>query len=156
MTTLLKVTSMQKAKVIAMVVCLLLTTRIESAPLGVHKLAEVKLYDYGWQADMGVLDLLATAMQAETETVGYVIIYGGRRNIRGEVQRRIACMKEYMLTRRGFSADQIVFINGGYRTHATMEIWIASRGESKPLPTPTIDPKRVRERRGRIRYSCDA
>jgi hypothetical protein len=104
---------------------------------------------------MGVLDRLANEMHTDKDSVGYIILYGGRRSVRGEVQKRIACMKAYMLDRRGFSVDRIVMVNGGYRRKAMMEIWIVPHSERRPAPTPTVAPKRVKERTVRVRYSCN-
>lgn len=146
---------MKTAKATAIILCLVLITSAASGTVSFRKLAEVRLYDYGWQADMGILDRLANEMQTQTDSVGYVILYGGRRSVRGEVQKRMVCMRMYMLDRRGFSADRIVMLNGGYRTTATMEIWIVPHGVPGPVPTPTVAPKNVKVRRGRIRYSCD-
>jgi hypothetical protein len=144
----------KKASVV-LLVCLVLITSTASGAVQARKLAEVKLYDYGWQADIGVLDRLANEMKTETDSVGYVIFYGGRRSVRGEIQKRMVCMRMYMLDRRGLSADRIVMINGGYRTKATMEIWVVPHGARRPTPTPTVAPKHVRIRKGKIRYGCD-
>ena len=146
---------METTKATAVILWLALIISTAFGTARVRKLVEVELYDYGWQADIGVLDRLANEMQTKTASVGYVILYGGRRNVRGEVQKRMVCMKSYMLNRRGFGADRIVIVNGGYRTKATMEIWIVPSGERGPVPTPTVAPKHVRLRKGKIRYSCD-
>src|SRR5260221_3490266 len=76
---------------VTVILCLVLTSTTTSATLRSHKLAEVKLYDYGWQADIGFLDRLASEMQTDKDSVGYVILYGGQRQaiLRSSVFRRI-------------------------------------------------------------------
>jgi len=59
---------------VTVILCLVLTSTTTSATLRSHKLAEVKLYDYGWQADIGFLDRLASEMQTDKDSVGYVIL----------------------------------------------------------------------------------
>src|SRR5205807_10635354 len=88
---------------------------VSSASTSPRKLMETRSYEHGWEADMGALDLLSKALQDEPNSIGYIFIYGARRGRRNDVERRMACMKGYLLQRRGISADSLRVVNGGYR-----------------------------------------
>jgi hypothetical protein len=64
-------------------------------------------------------------------------------------------MKNYLVSRRGLRAARVKFIEGGYRERRTMEMWVVRRGESPPRLTPTLSPRKVRVRRGEIKYTCE-
>jgi hypothetical protein len=126
-----------------------------SASTQSRKLAEVRLHDYGWEYDMAVLDLLSNELRSAADSRGYIIIYGARRGRRGEVQTRMACMKGYLLARRGLRADQLIIVHGGFREHSMMELWVVPEGACPPLPTSTVEPEDVKFLKGRARYSCE-
>lgn len=126
-----------------------------SASVQSRKLVEIRLRDYGWESDMAVLDLLSNELRSAADSRGYIIIYGARRGRRGEVQTRMACMKSYMLARRGFRADQLIIVHGGFRENSMMELWIVPQGACPPLPTSTVEPEDVRFLKGRAKYSCE-
>ncbi len=104
---------------------------------------------------MGALDLLSKALQDEPNSTGYIFIYGARRGYRNDVVRRMECMKNYMLNRRGIPSDSLRVINGGYREYAMVELWVAPNGSLAPVPRPTVRPKNVRFKRGGTRYTCN-
>src|SRR2546425_5503537 len=108
-----------------------------------RKLIETRSYDRGWEADMGALDLLAKALQDEPNSTGYIFIYGARRGYRNDVVRRMECMKNYMLQRRGIPADNLRVIDGGHRKQTMIELWIAPNCSLAPVPPPPGRPKNV-------------
>ncbi len=114
-----------------------------------------KLMEFGnvdWESEMFFLDDLSNKLRDEPTSVAHILVYGGRRgDRRGEAQARIACIKDYMLNRRGVSADRLVLTNGGYRKESTVELWLVPRGERAPAASPTVDLQDVRFRRGRIK-----
>jgi len=95
-----------------------------------------KLMEFGnvsWEDEMTRIDYLESKLREEPESIAYIIVYGGRRCAgRGEAEVRMACIKDYMLKRRGVHADRISIINGGYREESTVELWLAPRGENGP------------------------
>jgi len=126
-----------------------------SAAAQSRKLLEVRLHDYGWEPDMAALDLLSNELRSATGSSGYIIMYGARRGRRGEVRTRMACMKGYMLERRGFRADRIIIVHGGFRENPMMELWIVPQGACPPRPAATVEPEDVRFLQGRAKYSCE-
>ncbi|MCA1636719.1 MAG: hypothetical protein LC802_24410 [Acidobacteria bacterium] len=114
------------------------------------------------------LDNFAIQLLNEPETQGYIIFYEGRRYAScyssrprvprlGEAQARAARMKPYLVDTRGFDANRLVIINGGYREKWMAELWIVPKGANPPKPTPTLQAKDVRFRKGKIpknAYQC--
>ena len=147
---------MRNILILALSFCLTLSTNGgSSASIQSRTLLEVRLNDYGWESDIAALDLLSNELRSATDFRGYIIIYGARRGRRGEMQKRMSCMKGYMLERRGFRADQITITDGGFREGAMMELWIIPQGACPPMSTPTVAPEDVRFLRGRAKYSCE-
>ena len=139
---------------IAIAVCLaawaFAAVGVRSAPVDARKLMEFG--NVSWEDEMSRLDYLDRQLRDEPESIAYIIVYGGRRgDRRGEAQARIACIRDYMLNRRGVSADRLVVTNGGYREESTVELWLVPRGERAPAATPTVNPQDVSFRRGRIK-----
>jgi hypothetical protein len=118
--------------------------------------------------ELARLDNFALQLQNEPDAQGYVIFYEGRRYgycykyrpripRRGEAEARVARIKPYLVETRGFAANRVVVINGGYREEWAAELWIAPKGASPPKPTPTLTGKDIKFRRGKIpkgEYGC--
>ena len=118
--------------------------------------------------EMARLDNFAVHLQNQPEAQGYIIFYEGRRYSscyerrpraprRGEAQARAARMKPYLTDRRGLDAKRVTVIDGGYRAEWTAELWIVPKGSEPPRPSPTLEAKNIRFRRGRIpkrEYEC--
>jgi hypothetical protein len=104
---------------------------------------------------MAALDLLAKTLQDESNSTGYVFIYGGMHGYRNDVAMRIECMKDYMLQRRGIPDDRVRVVNGGYRPYTMIEVWVAPHGSLAPIPRPMIKRKNVRFKRGETKYTCN-
>jgi hypothetical protein len=136
--------------IVAFILCLPITAFADA-----RKLVEVRLYDYGWEADIAILDLLANELRNEPNAKGYVILYGGRQGRGGEIQVRMSCMRSYMLNNFGLRAERFIISHGGFRENATMELWVVPEGGCPPIPSPTVSPEDVRFIRGRPRYSCE-
>lgn len=110
-----------------------------------------QLSDSNWEDAMARADYYAIQLQSEPDSVGVIIVYGGQNRKRGEAQAWGECLKDYLLNRRGISADRIVLLNGGYRQSLTMELWISISKEFIPKPAPTIGAGKVKFRRGKIK-----
>ena len=122
-------------------------------------------------AEKARLDNFAVALQNEPQGTGYIIFYGGtrykypwcssKREVlprRGESQARATRLKPYLVNSCAMDPQRIIVINGGYRETLTAELWIVPKGAQAPTPTPTVQPKDVRFRRGAIRkraYECE-
>ncbi len=103
-----------------------------------------------WEVAMARLDNFDTALKQEPSSIGVLIVYGGRRGRRGEAQAWRRCLKDYMVNRRGISAERIVVVNGGYLDIPTVELWQSVSKEHIPEPTH-IGSKAVRFRKGKIK-----
>ena len=70
---------------------------------------------------------------------------------------RLYRMKKYLVDVRGMQAERFVIIDGGYRENLMIQLWIKSREGKAPVPTPTVLPKDVRFKKGKIKrweYDC--
>ena len=106
--------------------------------------------------ELARLDNFTSELPDDANAQGYIIVYGGRRGRRNDARARAARMKFYLVRNRGLDARRIITLEGGYREELTTELWVVRRGESAPLPTPTVNPREVRLR-GRVRvrgYYC--
>lgn len=110
-----------------------------------------QLSDFNWENAMARMDNYAIQLQNEPTFIGVIIVYGGQYRKRGEAQAWGRCLKDYMLNRRGLDAGRIILLNGGYRESLTMEMWITISKEYIPKPAPTVEAKKVKFRRGKIR-----
>jgi hypothetical protein len=131
-------------KVLSVVIWLLLLTTVTIAstkqPL---KIAELK--SPNCECEMLGLDLLAEKLSSDINSIGYVVIYGGRNDTkREEMQIRSARIKRYLTKERGIRAGRLVVIAGGYRENMTVELWIRPQGADAPGVAPTVDAKEVR------------
>lgn len=123
---------------------------VSSASVEARKLMEFG--NVGWEDEMARLDYLNNTLGEQPDAIAHIIVYGGRRgDRRGEVKARMACIRDYMLNRRGVSTDRIVVTNGGYREESTVELWLAAPGEGGPTATPTVRSKDVKFRKGKIK-----
>lgn len=148
--------TMVNTRNIAVVVCIVFAGFIiSSAATSPRKLSENRSYDGGWEMDMATLDLLALALQAEPDATGYIFIYGSRRGYRNDVSKRMQCMKNYLIQRRGIPAGRLSVVNGGYRKQVIVEMWLAPGGSLAPVPRPAVPRKQVRFKRGGSKYTCN-
>lgn len=104
------------------------------------------------------LDNVARALIEHPRLTGVVVIYGGRNDTkRGEALARLFGIRDYLVMSR-VDAHRIVLLNGGYRESLEVQLWGIEYREHAPLlVNPTVDPKEVRLRKGRVRrwsYNC--
>jgi hypothetical protein len=128
---------------------LLVMAGASSAAVESRKIDEIS--NFNWEDLMARLDFYAIQLQTEPGSSGHIIVYDGRRSRRGEVQGWMDCIKNYLVERRGVDANRIMIVDGGYREHKTVEMWLVPRGEIVPKATSTIKPKDVKFRRGRLK-----
>ena len=89
------------------------------------------------------LDNFAIALLNEPKTLGYIIVYGGRRGRRGEAQAGVDRAKLYLVNERDVDAGRIVTIDGGFRDELTFELIIVPPMAAPPNATPTVDERDV-------------
>lgn len=106
--------------------------------------------------ELARLDSFANELQNDPASVGYVIIYGGRKGKRNEAKARLARMSYYLRESRRLDPGRFISVDGGFRETLMGEIWIAKPEESTPEATPTVDKKDVRFKgKAKVRgYNC--
>jgi hypothetical protein len=120
-----------------------------SAAVESRKIDEIN--NYNWEELMLRLDFCAVLLQNEAAASAYIIVYDGRRSMRGEVQGWMHCIKNYLVELRGLDSDRIRIVNGGYRRTKTVEMWLVTPSDGLPKATPTVKPKGVKFRKGRLK-----
>lgn len=113
-----------------------------------HKFDE--FYGVNWESAMAHLDGFALGLNNNPSEVGAIIIYGGQHRRRGEASAWSACVKDYLVNRRGISADKLVMVDGGYRQSPTVELWGTADRRYIPTPSQQLRPKDVRFTKGQV------
>ena len=108
--------------------------------------------------EMARLDNFAIELHNSPESQAYIIVYGGRRDTRrNEVRARLSRIRYYLINNRRIDSERIILVNGGHRERFTIELWLRPRNEVAPVITPSVQPREVRFRRGRVHrweYDC--
>ena len=120
-----------------------------SAAVESRKIDEVS--NFNWEDLMARLDFYVIQSQNEPASSGYIIVYDGQRSRRGEVQGWMNCIKNYLVGQRGMASNRIMVVDGGYRGNKTVEMWLVTPADSPPKATPTVKPKDVKFRKGRLK-----
>ena len=142
---------MRTLKSILVCFCLLLLPLGEASATVVESRKIDEISNYNWEQLMLGLDFYAQVLQHEPGALAYVIVYGGRRSRRGEVEGWMKCVRNYLVKARRVEAKRIRVVNGGYRENRTVELWFAKPKHRLPRATPTVKPKDVRFRQGSVR-----
>jgi|GEM_PF-1304354 len=90
------------------------------------------------------LDNYAIELQNDPTAVGYVIAYGGRNSRPGTATSLLNMSKKYLVDTRGIDGSRIVTVDGGYREHATTQLWVVPQGSKAPQAEPTVDPSEIK------------
>lgn len=91
------------------------------------------------------LDNFFIQLNNDPQTVGYIVVYGGRVNKFGELKERPKTLKNY-IKNRGFEPDRIIFVEGGFREKFEYEFWISPSNKIFPPLSPTIELEKVKFR----------
>lgn len=90
------------------------------------------------------LDNYAIQLQNEPMAQAYVIVYSGRKSLRGAASSLMDRSKDYLVNTRGIEETRIVTLDGGYREALTSELWIVPQGSTPPQAHPTLDPSEIK------------
>src|SRR5215208_3827369 len=96
-----------------------------------------------WEMEKLHLDNFAIQLQHDPESIGYIIVYAGRRACDGEAKERALRAKKYVVETRGIQASRIKWIDGGYREELTTILQPAPRGAPELTASPTLKPSEV-------------
>jgi hypothetical protein len=83
-------------------------------------------------------------LKNESEGIGLIVVYAGRRACAGEAVARAIRARNYLIKEHGVGWDKVMWRDGGYREGLTVDLWILPRGAINLSLTPTLDPKDVR------------
>ena len=94
--------------------------------------------DLSWEDEKAHLDNFAIALQNYPDSIGYIIVYAGRRSCVGEAKDRALRAKRYLVQTRATEASRIKLIDGGYREELTVILQPAPRGAPEITASPTL------------------
>ena len=97
-----------------------------------------------WEVEKLHLDNFAIQLQHDSDSIGYIIVYAGRRACVDEAKDRALRAKKYVVETRGIQASRIKWIDGGYREELTVVLQPAPRGAPELTASPTLKPSEVR------------
>ncbi len=78
------------------------------------------------------LDNFAIQLQNEPGSVGYILVYPGRKSKPGAAQRRADRAKDYIVSTRGLSPTRVATVVGGQREQLTIQLWVVPAGAEPP------------------------
>jgi hypothetical protein len=78
------------------------------------------------------LDNFAIQLQNEPGSVGYILVYPGRKSKPGDAQRRADRAKDYLVSTRGLSPTRVATVVGGQREQLTIQLWMVPAGAEPP------------------------
>ncbi|HKS40956.1 MAG TPA: hypothetical protein VJX74_10125 [Blastocatellia bacterium] len=99
--------------------------------------------DIAFESEKPRLDNFAIELKSDPNAVGYLIVYAGRRAVKGIAKTRALRAKNYLVKKRRLPSNRIVWVDGGYREDLSTEMHIAPRGATAPSASPSVDPSEV-------------
>ncbi|MFN2491623.1 MAG: hypothetical protein ABR501_01905 [Pyrinomonadaceae bacterium] len=76
-----------------------------------------------------------------SDSVGYIVAYGGCRALKGEAQTRAERAKEYVVRAHGIDGNRIKTIDGGQRDEMVVELHIRARRLPPPITFSSTYPR---------------
>ena len=128
-----------------------------------------KIYEFetpGCEEYLNIMDNISLAASGNPTSKVYVFVYEGkelafsRKSSKfkvflprfGQAKAKINSMQK-RLSYRKFSANNLVFIEGGFRENLSVEFWLVPFGVELPKPTLTL--KKMKYRKGKPFRFCD-
>ena len=99
--------------------------------------------EYGnirFRDERAMLDHYASQLQLDPDTVVYIFAFSGRVACAGKAKARAARAKSYLVKKHGIAPERVSWIDGGFRSDLSVELWLRPRARTPPEPTPTVDP----------------
>lgn len=91
-----------------------------------------------WDLEKLRLDNFAIQLQHDSNSIGYILVYAGRRACVGEAKDRALRAKKYLVEMRSIQAHRIKWIDGGYREELTTILQPVPPGAQKFTASPTL------------------
>lgn len=89
------------------------------------------------------IDNFRNHLNQSPQSAGLVIVYGAKLGKKGAIDAHIRGIKKAFAL-KGIDHQRTPAINGGYREKLMIEFWLIPPGAETPLPSPTVDAKKVR------------
>lgn len=105
--------------------------------------------------EMARLDNYFAELNNNPESIGYIVVYGGRINKYGELKERVKRIEAYIKI-KNFDPSKIKIVQGGFREKFEFEMWRSPIENSYPPLSPTIDVEKVtfRGKMKPLSYCC--
>ena len=84
------------------------------------------------------LDNFAIQLQNEPDSIGYVIVYAGRRAHINEAREVGERTKRYLVKTRKINRKRVITIDGGHREQLSTELYLQGRDLPPPPVSPTV------------------
>jgi hypothetical protein len=98
----------------------------------------IKFSQFDWRSADDVqayLDLFARELQKDSKVKGLVVGYRSDSDLPGSHLRTLSGYFDYLVDKRGISAQQLRIVDRGVRLKPLFELWIVPPGENIPPPT---------------------
>jgi len=97
-----------------------------------------------WEDEQAHLDNFAIALQQDSNLIGNIIVYAGRRSCANEARDRAIRAKKYVTETRGIQERRVKWLDGGYREEPTVILQPVPPGAPPLSASPTLTPNEVR------------
>ncbi len=112
-------------------------------------------------------DFLLNELNKNSASIAYIVFYEGKHSQyfynkktkksdsklvnprRGEARNKAESIILYLTKWQKLSKEKLVLINGGYRESYGVELWIARKSKEQPKPTPDLQEKDIKFRKGK-------
>lgn len=100
--------------------------------------------DLSWEDEKAHLDNYAIALQEDSNLIGNIIVYAGRRSCANEAKNRALRAKKYLVETRGIQESRVKWLDGGYRKELTVILQPVPPGAPELTASPTLKATDVR------------
>jgi hypothetical protein len=90
------------------------------------------------------LDNFVIELQNDPTVQGYLIAYNGRKSRPEDARKAAGKAREFMTKKRGLDANRTGIVEGEYREHPAIELWLVPSGAPAPNATPTLSPDEIK------------
>ena len=100
--------------------------------------------DLSWEDEKAHLDNFAIALQQDSNLIGNIIVYAGKRSCANEAKDRALRAKKYVVETPGIQESRVKWLDGGYREQLTVILQPVPSGAPELTASPTLKLSEVR------------
>ena len=89
------------------------------------------------------LDIFKQELNSNPDSVGFIVVYGGRVNKFGEINARAKRMTNHLFNDLKIDPKRVKVIQGGFRENFEFEFWTSRVKSNFPPLSPTVDVEKV-------------